>query len=960
MLSYKIKNPNLSVELIHEIVNFLPFDFKWKDFRVSLIFNNLLLKNQRHFIIFSKRVKKILDGLTLKRTQFEQFSRTLGDVSLDNLNLLNEKANLSFHYCKLIGVVLVKYNLPFLFRFDSFAWPTSYFPNANRENMLQLVSDKMKILENLCELGVNMGQANFPTVQNDIGYIMGTILMLIFYTNAIISIIEGNQNNQIFILIKTVLKKMAQHKMESLLLLGSNNNNVIFEEEWAKSLPVVRNLLCRQNVSKFEWQDLFSTNNRITSWVDSGNEKLLSVLKEELTKHVGEAANKILLHSDVDSLLKAYIQEWEGYSILCRYLPLPFCFVEKREKESKSGRNKQGMQVRELMLDRWNKYVFSKISTRLLNAAMSLIDRERNGELVNSQHIIGVQESFVDLSIVGNLNYAEQFEEQYITFTEQFYSSRTSQILAENGVLAYMAYVDEKLVEEEERAKKYLDGETDGKSKGKLMEKCVQKLQGLIKSGQIDRLQILYRLINRTLDGIPTLLDALRSHICEEGLAAMKAHAAEICTDSERYVHQLLEQYTRFSTLMRDAFANDARFLTIRDQAFREVNWKPQNTESKCPELLANYCDLLLRKSALTKRYTCDEIDERLNNVLLVLKYVQAKDVFMRYHKTHLSRRLILELVADQEKEEMLVNKFREVGMPVDFVNKLFRMLQDIEVNKDLNAAFKQSVSLNENCSEMADCVNIKILNAGAWSRNRETIHLTLPRELEDLLPEVDEFYKKQHCGRKLNWAHHWSTGTLFFTNEIGKFELEVTTQQMAVLFCWNDRPMDRLTFDSIRLATELSETELIKTLLSLVAFPKTRHQLILCDSPQPILPKSFGKTTQFWINQQFCLIKNDKPQTRGKLNLIGRLQLNQEQGVEQEHEEILQLRKFRVQEAVVKLMKTRKRFTQAQLQTELVDVLKNMFLPSRKLIKEQIEWLIEQKFLGRDPVDMNTFVYIT
>lgn len=33
----------------------------------------------------------------------------------------------------------------------------------------------------------------------------------------------------------------------------------------------------------------------------------------------------------------------------------------------------------------------------------------------------------------------------------------------------------------------------------------------------------------------------------------------------------------------------------------------------------------------------------------------------MRYHKTHLSRRLILELVADQEKEENLVNKFRVI-----------------------------------------------------------------------------------------------------------------------------------------------------------------------------------------------------------------------------------------------------------------------------------------------------------
>ena len=36
---------------------------------------------------------------------------------------------------------------------------------------------------------------------------------------------------------------------------------------------------------------------------------------------------------------------------------------------------------------------------------------------------------------------------------------------------------------------------------------------------------------------------------------------------------------------------------------------------------------------------------------LLVLKYVQNKDVFMRYHKAHLTRRLILDTSADNEKE---------------------------------------------------------------------------------------------------------------------------------------------------------------------------------------------------------------------------------------------------------------------------------------------------------------------
>jgi len=54
-----------------------------------------------------------------------------------------------------------------------------------------------------------------------------------------------------------------------------------------------------------------------------------------------------------------------------------------------------------------------------------------------------------------------------------------------------------------------------------------------------------------------------------------------------------------------------------------------------------------------------------------------------------------------------------------------------------------------------------------------------------------------------------------------------------------------------------------------------------------------------------------------------------------------------------------RKRITNVQLQTELVDILKNMFLPSKKMIKEQIEWLIEHKYMKRDEDDINTFIYM-
>lgn len=72
-----------------------------------------------------------------------------------------------------------------------------------------------------------------------------------------------------------------------------------------------------------------------------------------------------------------------------------------------------------------------------------------------------------------------------------------------------------------------------------------------------------------------------------------------------------------------------------------------------------------------------------------------------------------------------------------------------------------------------------------------------------------------------------------------------------------------------------------------------------------------------------------------------------------------MQLRILRTQEAIVKIMKTRQRITNAQLHVEVVDLLRNMFLPSKKLIKEQIEWLIESHYIARDTTNMDYYVYL-
>jgi cullin-5 len=57
--------------------------------------------------------------------------------------------------------------------------------------------------------------------------------------------------------------------------------------------------------------------------------------------------------------------------------------------------------------------------------------------------------------------------------------------------------------------------------------------------------------------------------------------------------------------------------------------------------------------------------------------------------------------------------------------------------------------------------------------------------------------------------------------------------------------------------------------------------------------------------------------------------------------------------------MKMRKKMTNAALQTELVEILKNMFIPPKKMIKEQIEWLIDNKYMKRDENNLSTFIYL-
>ncbi|KAM7131367.1 cullin-5 isoform X2 [Mycteria americana] len=730
--------------------------------------------------------------------------------------------------------------------------------------------------------------------------------------------------------------------------LLKNKGSLQFEDKWDFMRPIVLKLLRQESVTKQQWFDLFSDVHAVCLWDDKGPAKIHQALKEDILDFIKQAQARVLSHQDDTALLKAYIVEWRKFFTQCDILPKPFCQLEITLMGKQGSNKKSNVEdsiVRKLMLDTWNESIFSNIKNRLQDSAMKLVHAERLGEAFDSQLVIGVRESYVNLcsNPEDKLQiYRDNFEKAYLDSTERFYRTQAPSYLQQNGVQNYMKYADAKLKEEEKRALRYLETRRECNSVEALMECCVNALvtsfketilaecQGMIKRNETEKLHLMFSLMDKVPNGIEPMLKDLEEHIVSAGLADMVAAAETITTDSEKYVEQLLTLFNRFSKLVKEAFQDDPRFLTARDKAYKavvndatifklELPLKQKGVglktqpESKCPELLANYCDMLLRKTPLSKKLTSEEIEAKLKEV--------------------------------------------EVGMPADYVNKLARMFQDIKVSEDLNQAFKE-MHKNNKLALPADSVNIKILNAGAWSRSSEKVFVSLPTELEDLIPEVEEFYKKNHSGRKLHWHHLMSNGIITFKNEVGQYDLEVTTFQLAVLFAWNQRPREKISFENLKLATELPDAELRRTLWSLVAFPKLKRQVLLYE-PQVNSPKDFTEGTLFSVNQEFSLIKNAKVQKRGKINLIGRLQLTTERMREEENEGIVQLRILRTQEAIIQIMKMRKKITNAQLQTELVEILKNMFLPQKKMIKEQIEWLIEHKYIRRDESDINTFIYM-
>ena len=211
-----------------------------------------------------------------------------------------------------------------------------------------------------------------------------------------------------------------------------------------------------------------------------------------------------------------------------------------------------------------------------------------------------------------------------------------SELLQQSDVTHYMERVTWRLIQEELRAHKFLHASSMPKVRQCCEEKMIAthiawlhaEAESMIENERRRDLSLLYPLLRPIPSGLTPLLQKFTQHITQQGLQAIGSLQGE--NVHIQFVESMLDVHHKYSELIKEVFRVDQAFITALDKACSAViNHRPVPRQpARAPELLAKYCDSLLKKSA--KATSEGEIEEKLGRCITVFKYLDDKDVFSK------------------------------------------------------------------------------------------------------------------------------------------------------------------------------------------------------------------------------------------------------------------------------------------------------------------------------------------
>ncbi|EFJ43865.1 hypothetical protein VOLCADRAFT_83034 [Volvox carteri f. nagariensis] len=696
-----------------------------------------------------------------------------------------------------------------------------------------------------------------------------------------------------------------------------------------------------QNASGLSFEELYR--NAYNMVLHKYGPRLYDGLIVTLSSHLTDIASKVE-GKEGSPFLKELKKRWDEHNKSTQMIRDILMYMDRTFVVQQ-----QKTPVFALGLELWRDVVVRnrKISERLLSILMQLITKERQGEVIERGLIKSVTQMLVEL---GHQVYVEDFEKPFLAAAAEFYRTEAHAFITTSDCPDYLRKAEQRLHEEQERCAAYLDASTEPKitrvveaellksQMTALLEMENSGLIALLRDDKYDDLSRLYCLMRRVDHGLATVRSMLCEHVKDVGRALVTD--PERTKDPVEYVQALLDMRDKYEKIITQALELRTRLLpNSLQQAFEHF----VNLNVRSPEFISLFIDDKLRRGI--KGLSDTDVEGVLDKVMALFRYLQEKDVFEKYYKQHLAKRLLSgRTTSDDAERNLLVKLKTECGY--QFTSKLESMFTDIKTSRDTMADFRTKLVESGRLDELGGIdLQVQVLTTGSWPTQTPS-KCNLPRELEAACEAFRNFYLTTHSGRRLTFQPNMGTADLRAVFGAGRrHELNVSTYQMCILLLFNEQ--DSLMYREIAQATEIPTTDLKRALQSL-ACVKGRNVLRKEPASKDVLD-----TDVFYFNDKFTskLIKV-------KISTVAATKEGESEKAET-RQKVEEDRKPQIEAAIVRIMKARQRLDHNTIITEVTRQLSARFVPNPATIKKRIESLIEREFLARDENDRKFYTYV-
>ncbi|KAG7451148.1 Cullin-domain-containing protein [Guyanagaster necrorhizus] len=611
------------------------------------------------------------------------------------------------------------------------------------------------------------------------------------------------------------------------------------------------------------------------------------------------------------------------------------------------------------------------IKEHVITAILTQIEFEREGYTINRSAVKGCVDVFLTLqtSAGGPTVYKEDLEPALLKKSRSFYEAEGKRLLISCDAPEYLRRVENALQAEESRAHHYLSSQTALPLR-QILQDCLltahlgnvismenSGLDVMIDTDKIEDVARLFRLYSMVPTGMTCLKRALKDSISRrgrdinqsslsvdwdeqddaqgdnsngkgKGKSKPAASGVQTLGLALKWVQDVLDLKDKFDIVWKSAFGSDRDLESALNEAFGSF----VNVNSRCSEFISLFIDDHLRRGLKGKTDT--EVDLVLDKTITVFRFLGEKDVFERYYKGHLAKRLLLKRSVSDDAERGMLAKLK-VECGYQFTQKLEGMFNDMKVSIDTMNEFRnylQKPGISKPCIELS----VTVMTATFWPMTHSNSPCTIPQQMNKTCKQFEQFYLSRHSGRRLTWQYSLGNADVRVKFKQRKHDLNVSTFALVILLLFEDvKDDDFLSYKEIQELTAIDHTDLKRHLQSLAC---AKFKILKKHPPG----RDVDTSDSFCFNSDFT-----SQLQKIKISTVSsKVETSSER--RETRDRIDEERRHQTEACIVRVMKLRKHMTHNELVNEVTPLLAGRFQPNPLDIKKRIEGLIEREYLER------------